>query len=381
LTTTAPDRWSYCNPVEVIAGAGQLRSLAQEASGQCLVVTTGGATRRGLTNRVRGILGSDRTIVFDRVDPNPAVDAVEAASRELRHERIDTLVAVGGGSSVDFAKAIGAVLRRPDVGLWDLLDGDAAAEEGDGPALIAVPTTAGSGSEVTPFATLWDRDRRAKRSLTSARLFARVALLDPELTTSLPWKTTLSGALDAYCQCLEAIWNRGATPVASALAQHGARLVFPALDRVRTDPQDLVARADLMTAATLSGLAISTTRTALAHAMSYPLTAHFGVPHGLACGWFVPAVLAFNGEVDDGRLRDAAAHLGHSDIAAWVRDMVATFRRLGIGEAVVAGLPGRRDVESVAPEMLGASRADNNMRRASVDDVRAIVSRTFDWLV
>jgi alcohol dehydrogenase len=380
LAAAFSNRWSYSNPVEVMGGPGRLHDLGRAASGRCLIVTTAGATARGLTRRVRDSLRVDGTMVFDGVLPNPSIESVDRAVTSLRAERIDTLVAVGGGSCIDTAKALAALLRRPDIGLRDLLHGSSSPDDGDRPDLIAVPTTAGSGSEVTPFATVWDRTRGAKYSLAGRRTFPRVAVVDPEVTVSLPWTETLSGALDAFCQCLEAIWNRRTTPVATAFGRHGAGLVFAALARVRLDARDVGARGDLMAAATLSGMAISETRTALAHAMSYPLTGHFGVPHGLACGWFVPAVLAFNLEQDDGRLQAAAAALGYSSGRDWVRDIVEWFRRFEVGAAVRRYLPHADALEAVVPEMLAPARADNNMRPATLADVRQILAMTLQWL-
>ena len=155
------------------------------------------------------------------------------------------------------------------------------------------------------------------------------AVIDPELTTSLPWEVTLSTGLDAYSQCFEAIVNRNRTPLTSAIAEHGLALIPDALRTLRQDPESLPARSAMSVAALCSGLAISVTRTGLAHSMSYPITAHLGVPHGLACGICLPAVLRFNAERDDGSVADLAKRLNLIGPAAVVDSVMRAVRRPG----------------------------------------------------
>jgi alcohol dehydrogenase len=372
--------WDHHNPTRISFGCGRVRELSTHARGRCLVVTTAGMTRRGLTTRVTDLLGPGGGLVFDRVDPNPQVDAVDKAARELRREGIETVVALGGGSSMDFAKALSVALPCPSLALRSLLEGNQPLGDLERLTVIAVPTTAGTGSEVTPFATLWDQVQHKKYSLSTPTLFPKVALLDPELTLSLPWDDTLASGLDAYSQCFESIWNRNATPVTTALAERGLALVPAALRCLKTDPGSIEARADMLEASLLSGLAISRTRTALAHSISYPITAHHGVPHGLACAFTVPAVLAFNLEHRDPRLADLALRAGLTDAAALVRSIVDLFRELGVADAFRMYVPDYAALYALVPEMLTPGRADNNLRPASLEAVREILRTTEAWL-
>jgi alcohol dehydrogenase len=229
---------------------------------------------------------------------------------------------------------------------------------------------------VTSFATVWDTEDARKLSVADPRLFPSMALVDPTLTLELDWEQTVASGLDAYVQCLEAICNRNANTVTSAFAERGLVAIPGALRRLRGAPDALEARVQMAEAALLSGLAISHTRTALAHSMSYPITAHFGVPHGLACALVLPAVLEFNLEADDGRLAAAAHRAGLDDAHALLDSVVELIRELGVAELVTPYLPGMDALEALADEMLTPARSDNNLRIAVEDDVRAILGRT-----
>ena len=143
----------------------------------------------------------------------------------------------------------------------------------------------------------------------------------------------MSTGLDAYSQCFEAVVNRNRTPLTSAIADHGLVLIPDALRTLSQNPASLPARSAMSLAALCSGLAISVTRTGLAHSMSYPITAHLGVPHGLACGICLPAVLRFNAEQDDGSIADLAKRLNLSGPAAVVDSVLQLFDDLGVPEA------------------------------------------------
>jgi alcohol dehydrogenase len=340
-------------------GPAKLDQLRELVAGRALIVTTPGHTRRGLTDRVRQ-LTENQVRVFDRVEPNPTLDQLENAIGELRGDNVDTIVGLGGGSALDTAKVLRLALASgADFDLRAALVPDAAPD----PLpirFIAVPTTAGTGSEATPTATVWDGASRTKHSVGGRGLFPDVAIVDPELTYDLPWRETLSTGLDAYSQCHEAIWNRNAIPETTELADRGIALVATALRALRVNLEDQGARAAMAEAALLSGLAISHTRTGLAHSMSYPITARRGVPHGLACALVLPAVLAFTLGTDDERVKA-------------VRDLFVDLDvRSEIGE--VEGLL------ELGEEMITPGRADNSPRPVAHTDVRQILAASQTWL-
>ena len=286
--------WSYSNPVPIQAGAALIGRVAEflPSKGHILLVTTPGTTRRGLSSHVVSLLGDHRVTVFDQVTPNPDLDYLDQATVDFVGKEISTIIAIGGGSVIDSAKALSVTIPsgfpRP---LNHVLRETSGDEWQTSIPVIAIPTTAGTGSEVTPFATVWDGQLKLKRSLDGKLLYPKMALLDPELTLSLPRSATLYSALDAISHSLESLWNRNRTVASTAFSIQALKLLISSLPAVLERPQDLLARAQLQQGSVLAGLAISHTRTALAHALSYPLTIHFGVPHGLACSFTLVELL------------------------------------------------------------------------------------------
>lgn len=286
------DVWSYRNPVSVHFGGGavgRLAGLARESA--CLLVTFPEAQPLGIEHRVRTLLGAALVDVVRDVEPNPDIATLrELHARSWREHPDATLVAVGGGSALDTAK----VLAVDAPGGFDALVHALVA--GRRPAiarsrrLIAVPTTAGTGSEVTPWATLWDARAGRKLSLHVEACWPEHALVDPDLTASLPREVIRNSALDALSHALEAIWNRNANPVSDRLALEAARTIVSMLPHRLDRPQDAVLRANMSRAALMAGLAFSNTETALAHSISYELTLRHGLPHGLACAFTLPMV-------------------------------------------------------------------------------------------
>jgi phosphonate metabolism-associated iron-containing alcohol dehydrogenase len=167
--------------------------------------------------------------------------------------------------------------------------------------LIAVPTTAGTGSEVTPWATVWDRENGKKHSLHLAETWPEAAVIDPELMLTLPTAVTVQSALDALSHALESIWNVNANPISDTFAVSGAKEAMETLPALIKSPADVRLRAAMALAALKAGMAFSNTKTALAHSISYEMTLRFGVPHGIACSFTLPMVLERAVGVDSGR--------------------------------------------------------------------------------
>lgn len=301
---------SFHNPVEIHFGLGvvdRLRDLVGER--RCAVITTAGMARRGALARIQATLGDRVVASYAGVEPNPTVASCTHAFAALEAAPAEMLIALGGGSSIDTSKAVAAQCataesHSPDWLARHLRAGAPFASPFRPPPIIAIPTTAGTGSEVTMWATIWDELSSGKHSLSHPALYPQAALVDPELTISVPPDTTVASALDAFSHAMEAVWNRAANPVSDALAMRAIATIPSALRRALEAPADVPARCELSSAALLAGLAISGTRTALAHSISYPLTAELGVPHGVACSITLPELLrAVHDQVPDrGRL-------------------------------------------------------------------------------
>ncbi len=340
----AESHWEHFNPVRVIAGPGTLDELPRllPDSGSILLVTTPGFTRRGLTERVLQLLGNTRDryiVVHDAITPNPELDDLDATAQEHASLAPYAVVALGGGSALDAGKVLAAILgspeRRP---LHRTFREGAAARWNRHIPLVAVPTTAGTGSEATPFATVWDPRTDRKYSVSGDSVYPRAAVLDPELTIGLGHDHTLFPALDTVSHALESLWNVHATPMSEALALQALRLSVENLPSVVADGGNLSARAGMQQASYLAGQAISTTRTALAHSISYPLTLHHGMPHGLACSFTLPALLRkFAAELGSDGERQAL----FARVAVMLDDLQLPYhvRRFATPDQIVALLP------------------------------------------
>lgn len=313
--TTGGETWTFHNPVRVTFGAGSLAKLAAVLGERTAVlVTLPEAAGFGWVDRIRAIVGTRLLGVIDSIAPNPDLaDLAPLHERFWRdHASADAIVAVGGGSVLDSAKVL--CVEAPDADFSRIVQALAAGKPFVPPrvkALVTVPTTAGTGSEVTPWATVWDRAGDRKYSLHLRETWPEAAIVDPEFSGSAPPAVTLQSGLDALSHSLEAIWNRNANPVSDALAVTAARRMLDTLPDLMAHPGNRALRESAALAALEAGLAFSNTRTALAHSISYPLTLHHGLPHGIACSFTLPQVLE----------RAAGRSTGRDEVLARVFDV------------------------------------------------------------
>jgi len=283
--------WTYRNPVRVTFGWDALDGIADLVAGRAYaLVTHPDAPLASLRQRLVDRAGTP-TAVIDKVQPNPSLETLrEACQQLLDAERTpEVLVALGGGSVIDSAKFLAA-------GRGDWRSVADHLREGVAPTIsalpiIAIPTTAGTGSDLTRWATIWDPENARKLSLARDDLYPEAVLVDPALTLGLPWATTLASGLDALSHALESLWNVNASPVSRGLAVSAARDILAGLVGLRADIGDAKARELMSLGALRAGLAFSNTQTALAHNISYALTLEQGIAHGLACSFCLPDVM------------------------------------------------------------------------------------------
>jgi alcohol dehydrogenase len=326
--------WRYRNPVDVKFGAGVFDTLGKVLGNRayCLVTyddANGGGFFAGLARRIVSMAGAPAVIVRN-IGPNPDFDGLVYSCRTYAGavRPVEAIVALGGGSVMDAAKVLAAAsgdftrVRR-------YLESGAGSETLGRTPIIAIPTTAGTGSEVTSWATVWDTGAMKKYSLARDALYPETALVDPLLTLGLPRAITISTGLDALSHALESIWNVNANPVSSTLAETAAREVLDALPALADDLSNRTLRTRLARASLFAGLAFSNTRTALAHALSYHLTLHHGVPHGIACSFSLPMVMRSVAGCDPAC--DAAlGRIFGPDLLAGAAELEAMLETLGI---------------------------------------------------
>lgn len=251
----------------------------------------------------------------------------------MRAFKYDHIIALDGGSTIDTAKAVATVeASGTDNWIDDHLKRAAPFPQPFNPKpIIAIPTTAGTGSEVTMWATVWGMKEKKKYSISHPSLYPKTALLDPELTITLPEKETIYGGLDALSHAMESIWNKNHNPVSDTFVLKTIELVRKHLPELRQDPGNIDLRTSLLYASLFAGLAFSNIKTALEHAISYPLTAHFGLPHDLACTLPLRHVLRFNGKRAAERIGIMAETLGTDQTSeSMTSEIMRLFERLGV---------------------------------------------------
>ncbi len=285
--------FNYSHPVRIVGGSIDQIAPFIIGGDRVLVVTTPGFVRRGVVERLKQALIGKMIDVWDGVKPNPDIYDIDVAASTLQKNSFDSVVGLGGGSALDAAKVLATLLANSEPPkLTQYFRDKVVAKLDRRLPLVAIPTTSGTGAEVTPFATVWDHSNHQKYSLAGDCVYPDIAWLDPSLTLTLGEEDTLYPALDTISHALESLWNKNATPISRAHAFQSLSLSSFALPRLQNEPKCLDSRKNLQIASLLAGLAISETRTAVAHSVSYPLTSKFGVPHGLACSFTLVYILS-----------------------------------------------------------------------------------------
>lgn len=312
--------------------------------------------------------------VFDGVAPDPTTSSANKALEAVRHIRPDWVIALGGGSVLDTAKAAALLASHPGTIPEHLRREGEYGVIHPGVPVIAVPTTAGTGSEVTPYASFTDQERMAKESLTHKYLYPRYALLDPQLTHSLSPKQTAISGMDALSQAVEAYWAKASTPVTDAFALQAISLILNNLETVVHQLDNTAARKVMMNGSTLAGLAISNAKTTAVHAASYPLTVYFGVPHGMACGFLLPGFIEYNEPGLD--LEKLGALLSHAEVkcmdelAEVVRELR---RRIGLPEKLGEMGITEQDIDTIVAGGFCPDRVGNNPRKITEAALRKLL--------
>lgn len=328
---------------QVFHSCGELSTVFQKENiRRVLIVTDVGIVRSGIAAQLEAVLDEDDIsyAVYDQTRPNPTVVNVEQALSLYRRYRCQALIAIGGGSSMDCAKAVGARLARPGTPLGKLKGTLRILRPL--PTLIAIPTTAGTGSETTLAAVITDTQAQHKYVMNDFVLIPKYAVLDARLTLSLPPHLTATTGMDALTHAVEAYIGRSTTRQTRQEALEATRLVFANVERAYRNGKDYEARSNMLTAAYRAGIAFSRSYVGYVHAVAHSLGGQYNIPHGLANAVLLPYVLESYGSCIHRKLHDLAVAAGIADAqesdagaaAKFIRAIRQLNARMGIPETL-----------------------------------------------
>lgn len=372
-------------PERILFGPGSTYRLVQEVArlGSRALLVSGRSTLQFPENRDRVLAplkSSDLDLAFFEVETEPTTTMVDEGRRIAREHGAGFILGIGGGSVLDTAKAI--------AGLYHATEPTAAYMRGQNPDIppipwVALPTTAGSGSEVTRNAVLIDPESGRKASLRNEYWMARTAIVDPILTMSMPNTLTAYTGLDALTHAIEAYSSRWAMPPASALAAESVRLIVQNIYTAYSYGGKKEAREKMALASMMAGMAINSAGTGAVHALAHPIGIRYGLPHGLVCGMLLPKLMDFNFPL----AVDAYAELGYrtgiahrtSDSEEAARKFVLYVHKLveKLGLPAKLGELGlkREDIIDIVATAMNSSSLSANVRKATQDDLVNILEQ------
>lgn len=379
--------FSFLLPTRIVMEPGLRQRVGQHLKDEnirkALIVTDPGIQKSGLLGPIHDSLEAAGIAYIETADvkPNPRSDDCNRIAETYRDSGLDAVLAVGGGSAIDAAKAISVMLRHggriEDYEGFDTLQRDILP-------IIAVPTTAGTGSEVTIYAVITDMQRRYKMSLGDARMAPKLALLDTEITATLPPAIAAATGMDALTHAIEAYTGRVASPITDGMALHAIRLIAANLVAAVEEPDNAEARQQMLIASLMAGVAFGNSDVASVHCISEAIGALYDTPHGVANAIFLPFVFRHNFDSNLRRHAEVAHALGidqtltEAEAAEAAADyLTALSRRLGIPR--FRDVPGvnEADFQEIAEKSKINMSDSSNAKQMTAEDYLDVIRRAY----
>ncbi len=353
-------------PKIVLAGHGFFEKLELTNREKILILSSPQHLKSGAIPKLLKDLSPRVTKAICDISPNPTLTTISRVVTESQSTKWDTILAFGGGSVIDTAKIVAMHCKNfqePDEFDLDSLQLNPKILRTC--RLIVVPTTTGTGSEVTPFATVWDEIAQMKRSVCSTNLYPDVAILDPDLVMTSPFELRLYSCLDATAHCMETLWNKNRTSESDFFAKSGLQIIEKNIYALRTHKWNKEIAGQMQIAAVFGGLAISISRTALSHSISYPLTLHLGIPHGLAVGFSLSAIYE---SLTKDELKFVEASFSMTQLVSQLKLMELHHH--------MARYASSTEVLSFADRMLDSDRAQNFVKPIDRELIASIIKKS-----
>lgn len=374
--------YTFKIPQEIVFGDGALKKLPEllkeNGSEKMMIVSDHGLEKIGVVRQVMDIVEASgiRACAFLDVLPNPTVEMVDAAVKAYKESGATSIVALGGGSPMDVAKAVGILARYGG----KITDYEGAhLVPGAIEPIIAIPTTAGTGSEVTAFSVITDTARNYKLTVFSYELLPKYALLDPEMIMSVPPSIAAACGIDALIHAMEAYISLGATPFSDAMAEKAMELIGGNIRRYVANRKDREAAGAMLSGSMFAGIAFAWARLGNVHAMSHPVSAFFNVPHGVANAILLPVVAEYNALADRGRyetiyhyIRETKGPAGEFCPQMLVDEIRKLNKSLGIPETLAEAGVTEDKIPQMAEDAMKSGNIAVNPRQTTLKDVIAL---------
>ena len=369
--------WNYLSPTKIVFGQNSFQNLkkfvlSQNVKKNILLVTGRSNMKKyGYVDQVDKMLFNWSVYHFDGVPSDPTPEPVQEGVRFAGPRKIELVIAMGGGSAMDVGKVL-AILLNNDGSLPDYLEGKRDIENPSVP-FIAIPTTAGTASEVTCWATIWDKEKKKKYSLAHQWMFPDFAIVDPMLTVHMSPQLTAMTGMDALTHAIEAAWSKNAQPISDVFALRAIKLNRHNLKQAYDHPEDLEARTNMALASLLAGLAFNNTKTAACHSLSYPMTLNFGIPHGLAVSITLKEVIKYNYRALPKKVMQIVEEFGCSSVEEFSESLSEIMLSLGLPIRLRDLDLKEKDIELLLDKGLNPDRMGNNPVSLSREDIRSIL--------
>lgn len=355
------DNFIYAQPVKIYFGCGQLSKLSQileeNDCERCVIVSSKFFTK--LCDKIKNDCDKIKA-VYNSVQPNPLLSGTQEVLDLIKAHHADTVIALGGGSAIDTAKFAAACAYGDDDAYTQYTKQDFPEKTAK---IVAIPTTSGTGSEVTKVSVISHKNE--KKSIHNPSFMPSVAIVDPELTLSVPAKTTMITGIDAFTHAIEAYWSVNHQPITDTFAKESIKLILDNLEK-SYECGDIESRTNMAYASLLAGLAFSVPKTAASHACSFSLSAYYHLPHGEACAFTLDSLIKLN---TDDRLEKLAKDVGLNgtdELAKKVRH----FKKIaGLAEKL-SDLGENVDVDLLAKEGANHPLMANNPVKLTEDDLK-----------
>lgn len=374
---SSKESFSFFLPTHIFFGIDsfqKIHEIVHRYNPKKILLVTGknSGKKSGTVRRLKKILCDFEFDTFDKVDPNPSIDIIDKGIKLSKEGKTELVIGMGGGSALDAGKVI-ALMSKQSFSLETYFKTNKNLKKGL--PCIAIPTTSGTGSEVTRWSSIWDHKKKKKFSMEHSFLFPEYCIIDPVLTLNKPEFLTAVTGLDALCHAVESYWSKHSNPISDSFAEKSIQLIVKNIKNTVKNPASIEHRTQMAKASLFAGLAFSQTKTTACHAISYPLTSHFKIPHGLACALSLPYMFDFNVSSLGQKAQNLAEWFEADNIESTSNKILDLMKSLDMPTRLKDINVEIEDIDNIFHTDTLTDRIRNNPKKITVKDLKNIIMK------